>query len=75
MNNSNDTFQDLLSRQIKIRDLQERWRNVSSLSITEIEQLWAETAKELDEEMLLIDAHGYSNSSNKAATRKTPRSA
>ena len=47
MDNQPTTFQQLLSHQIKIRDLQGRWRRVSSLSETEIEQLWNETAREI----------------------------
>ncbi len=47
MNPQQPRFQDLLSRQIKIRDLQGRWRRVSMLSENEIEQLWNETTEEL----------------------------
>ena len=48
MDNRQTTFQELLSRQIKIRDLQGQWRRISSLSTTEIEQLWDETANEMN---------------------------
>ncbi|MGB0910278.1 MAG: hypothetical protein ACPGYT_07935 [Nitrospirales bacterium] len=46
MDNRQTTFQELLSRQIKIRDLQGQWRRISSLSTTEIEQLLDETVRE-----------------------------
>lgn len=38
-----------LARQIKIRDLQGRWRKVSSLSLADFEQLWNETSGEIRE--------------------------
>ena len=45
----NPSFSQNLARQIKIRDLQGRWRRVSSLSLADFEELWNETAGELRE--------------------------
>ncbi len=47
MDNQNQVFSQDLARQIKIRDLQGRWRRVSSLSLTDFEQLWNDTASEI----------------------------
>ncbi|GJL49899.1 MAG: hypothetical protein NPIRA01_11260 [Nitrospirales bacterium] len=49
MDNQMATVQQQLTQQIKIRDPQGRWRRVSSLSETEIEQIWSETTCELHE--------------------------
>ena len=47
MDNQNQVFSQNLARQIKIRDLQGRWRRVSSLSLTDFEQLWNDTTNEI----------------------------
>ncbi len=49
MDNQDRIFSRQLARQIRIRDLQGRWRRVSSLSLTDFEQLWNETADEIRE--------------------------
>ncbi len=64
MNNQHANFQQLLIHQIKIRDLQGRWRRISSLNEIEIEQLWNETNNEIGEwenHDQLTNSH-YSNS-------------
>ena len=43
MDTRDATFQELLSRQIRIRDLQGRWHRVSNLSMGKLEKLWDET--------------------------------
>ena len=49
MSHPNEILPQLLARQIRIRNLQERWNRVSSLSLEEFEQLWNETANEIPE--------------------------
>ena len=47
MDNQNQVFYQNLASQIKIRDLQGRWRRVSNLSLSDFEQLWNETTSEI----------------------------
>lgn len=49
MDNQDTTFSQQLARQIRIRDLQGRWRRVASLSLDDFEELWNETAGEIRE--------------------------
>ena len=49
MNQQDTTLSQQLAHQIRIRDLQGRWRRVSSLSLDEFEQLWNDTTHELRE--------------------------
>jgi hypothetical protein len=44
MSKQDRTFSQHLARQIRIRDLQGRWRRVASLSLDDFEQLWNKTA-------------------------------
>lgn len=49
MNQQDPIFSQQLARQIRVRDLQGRWRRVSSLNFEEFEQLWNETSSEIRE--------------------------
>ncbi len=49
MNQQDRALSQQLAQQLRIRDLQGRWRRVSSLSLDEFEQLWNDTTHELRE--------------------------
>ncbi len=49
MDKQDRTFSHQLARQLRIQDLQGRWRRVSSLSLADFEELWNETAGEIRE--------------------------
>ncbi len=49
MDNQDSTLSQELAHHIRIRDLQGRWRKVSSLSLADFEQLWNETTDEIRE--------------------------
>ena len=53
MDKQDPIFSQQLARQLRIRDLQCRWRKVSNLNLTDFEQLWNETAHELRKEKRL----------------------
>ncbi len=47
MDKQDTTHSQQLAHHIRIRDLQGRWRRVSSLSLTDFEQLWNDTTNEI----------------------------